>query len=613
MKKAYSYIRYSSPQQAKGDSYRRQLAATQTYCENNGYELDTDLSLYKELGVSGFQGDQENLKRFIQDCETGKVEKDSLLIVENLDRLSRQSINIAMRQFLLLLDYVNIYTLQDQKFYSSNKKHDNDNQLLDIMTSLIIMSRAYEESITKQKRLKESWENKRVNIKNKKITSSYPHWLTLSKDKTTFKIKEDRANIIKEIFQLCLNGMGGTQIIKHLNNDIVKYPPPSKKNKLWVQSTISLLLSDRRLLGEIQLYSCKKNVRTRTRIPEGDPIKDYFPKIIDEKTYLSAQIALQKRKIGKGKTGKDQFSNIFRSFLYCSYCGNKIEYVDKGYYKNKHQRYLTCTNAKRGGECKHSKYYRYEELELMLTHLITENGFMPKPKTPSELNLKLQNIKELHDISNKKLKTLLEQDFTASLIVNKINELNKEIELYESEIKAIENKLMAYQSDYEYDQLYYDIIKENDSLKKYNNRINFNHFLSKNIESAYLFEKYKSPIIIFKMSDSTLRSVILDEKYNFGGCSLPNGKDTFKRLNGEESTIDPMIWTIQQQFLELIDNSKDIQFIDNDFDLILSNLSKIISKLIINQDIDLLDLFLKETEKASNLLLEQQKKIGFFK
>ncbi|TKE91828.1 recombinase family protein, partial [Vibrio kanaloae] len=97
MKKAYSYIRYSSPQQASGDSYRRQLAATQAYCDANGYELDTELSIYKELGVSGFKGDQEHLKQFINDCETGKVKKGSLLVVENLDRLSRQAINVAMR------------------------------------------------------------------------------------------------------------------------------------------------------------------------------------------------------------------------------------------------------------------------------------------------------------------------------------------------------------------------------------------------------------------------------------------------------------------------------------------------------------------------------------
>jgi DNA invertase Pin-like site-specific DNA recombinase len=42
MKKAYSYIRYSSPQQAKGDSFRRQFSATQAYCDKNRYELASE-------------------------------------------------------------------------------------------------------------------------------------------------------------------------------------------------------------------------------------------------------------------------------------------------------------------------------------------------------------------------------------------------------------------------------------------------------------------------------------------------------------------------------------------------------------------------------------------
>lgn len=37
--KAYSYIRFSSPEQAKGDSYRRQREAALAYCQEQGLEL----------------------------------------------------------------------------------------------------------------------------------------------------------------------------------------------------------------------------------------------------------------------------------------------------------------------------------------------------------------------------------------------------------------------------------------------------------------------------------------------------------------------------------------------------------------------------------------------
>jgi DNA invertase Pin-like site-specific DNA recombinase len=54
MKLAYSYVRFSSAEQAKGDSLRRQTAKAAAWCLENGYTLDP--STYKDLGVSGFRG-----------------------------------------------------------------------------------------------------------------------------------------------------------------------------------------------------------------------------------------------------------------------------------------------------------------------------------------------------------------------------------------------------------------------------------------------------------------------------------------------------------------------------------------------------------------------------
>jgi DNA invertase Pin-like site-specific DNA recombinase len=52
--KAYSYLRFSTPEQMKGDSFRRQTELTRQYAEENGLELDDSLSFY-DLGVSPFE------------------------------------------------------------------------------------------------------------------------------------------------------------------------------------------------------------------------------------------------------------------------------------------------------------------------------------------------------------------------------------------------------------------------------------------------------------------------------------------------------------------------------------------------------------------------------
>ncbi len=42
-KKSYSYIRFSTPEQIKGDSLRRQLEGSRQWADENDYELDTSL------------------------------------------------------------------------------------------------------------------------------------------------------------------------------------------------------------------------------------------------------------------------------------------------------------------------------------------------------------------------------------------------------------------------------------------------------------------------------------------------------------------------------------------------------------------------------------------
>ena len=42
---AYSYIRFSSPEQSKGDSRRRQRVASAEWCNRNKAQLDTSLKV----------------------------------------------------------------------------------------------------------------------------------------------------------------------------------------------------------------------------------------------------------------------------------------------------------------------------------------------------------------------------------------------------------------------------------------------------------------------------------------------------------------------------------------------------------------------------------------
>src|SRR5436305_1298486 len=55
MPSAFSYLRFSTPKQAEGDSIRRQTELTAAWCARNKVQLDTSLSLRDE-GVSAYRG-----------------------------------------------------------------------------------------------------------------------------------------------------------------------------------------------------------------------------------------------------------------------------------------------------------------------------------------------------------------------------------------------------------------------------------------------------------------------------------------------------------------------------------------------------------------------------
>jgi DNA invertase Pin-like site-specific DNA recombinase len=121
MTKAYSYLRFSTPEQMRGDSFRRQTQLALEYADRHGLELDTTLSL-NDLGVSAFRGKNARtgaLGAFLDAVDADLVPPGSLLLVESLDRVTRQDPWDALPLFQQIINAgITIVTLQDGKPYS---------------------------------------------------------------------------------------------------------------------------------------------------------------------------------------------------------------------------------------------------------------------------------------------------------------------------------------------------------------------------------------------------------------------------------------------------------------------------------------------------------------
>ncbi|MEO8206350.1 MAG: recombinase family protein [Chthoniobacterales bacterium] len=95
-------VEFSTPQQAEGDSLRRQLELSDKYATKHNLEIgdalritDFGKSAYKEKHLS-----EGALGVFLKAVEKGEVDPGSFLLVESLDRLSRAAVPKALRLFL---------------------------------------------------------------------------------------------------------------------------------------------------------------------------------------------------------------------------------------------------------------------------------------------------------------------------------------------------------------------------------------------------------------------------------------------------------------------------------------------------------------------------------
>lgn len=359
---AYSYIRFSSTEQLKGDSLRRQTDLSRNYAEANGLDLDTKLNL-RDLGISAF--DKSNLNKgalgqFLKLVEDGMIPRGSYLLVESLDRLSRDKVMDALGIFLNILNAgIIIVTLADNQVYSREKTNDNWASLI---MSIVIMSRANEESATKSRRIRASWDNKRQNITKKRFTARCPYWLKPSEGDTGFDLIPERVDVVKRIFQMSIDGIGTATIVKRLNGENV--PLFSPKSDGWQTSYIQKVLSNRAVYGELQL-----NLQRDGVLSAYDVIHDYYPAIMSKEDWLLAASIREGRRSRGGVAKGEGLSNLFSGLLKCGYCGGPMNMSanmkKKANGEVRRTRYVACSKGRRGAGC-HFIQWNYDDLESLI-------------------------------------------------------------------------------------------------------------------------------------------------------------------------------------------------------------------------------------------------------
>lgn len=430
---AYSYIRFSTPQQLKGGSLERQLEATEQYVTENGLVLDETLNL-RDLGISAYRG--KNVERgalgaFIKAIKAGKVKVGSYLIVESLDRLSRAEVLGALKIFLKIIEAgINIVTLADNHVYSRDSVSTNFTELL---ISISVMSRAHEESKIKSFRRKERWKRAKEQAREtgRKITRKIPFWLSLPDRNGQFIVKEQEALLVKRIFELASNGFGYWKICQDLNRKGIQPPGASSS---WGTSTIGSLIRKKTVLGHLEM--------------KDGTIENYYPEILSQELWASAQpTPVPKRRSNIHK------ANVFTGLLYCGDCGGRMQVDSSPAREGEVRSRMVCQRARRGKGCQITTW-RMNEFEyafLKFIHEIDVAALTGKQTVDPTLELRIDTLSsQIKDIEGKieNLVRAIESGGAVSLV--------KRIHEYETTLAALKKdrglKVFEFQQQFDSDE-----------------------------------------------------------------------------------------------------------------------------------------------------------------
>ena len=342
------------------------------------------------------------------------------------------------------------------------------------------------------------------------------------------------SEIVKDIFDLYLKGMGFTGIAKYLNEkkipspSLYKYQKGIKLNVIsnrpreqikWSTNAIKTILTNELYVGHL-IQGKRTTVSYKNHKIKKKNEKDWVRKentheaIIDEEIFNKVQIAMKERTKPMKSTG---VVHNFSGKVFCLEC--------KRYMRKKNSKlheYLVCSNNRDGyNDCINKSSIRYDVLENIVLKAINkkiekyyDEGSLSKIETKNKKSRFADKIKSLE---NQKLEA-----------IKKVSETRKYLKsLYEDKVNGIitAEQFKELVSDYNSNESIY-----NDQIKSIDNEIEF--YKKKEIatnDNKKIFSKYKTL--------ESLNRVIIDEFID---------KIYIGKLNEETNTRDIQIkWNFE--------------------------------------------------------------------
>lgn len=418
------YCRLSRDDEMAGESnsIKNQKSILSKYAKENNFQ---NIKFYVDNGYSGTTFTRPAFMEMMELAENGKI---GTIIVKDHSRLGRNRLIVGQ---LLEEDFVRL----NIRYIAIMDNIDSSKGLNDFLPI---------QDWFNEMHAKNTSQKVRAVLKNKgesgiSLANNVPYGYKKDEsDKTKWQVDETSSEIVKEIFNLFIQGHGTFEIARILRERKVltpsEYNLSISRNSInqeyqykWCGTTVAGILDRQEYIGDtVNFKSTTRSYKDKTRVtlPKEDRkiFKNTHKPIIDEYTWNIAK-QLRNNRQKRAKSGK---KSIFSGLLFCNDCSKKM-YFQSPVVDLKAKDHYRCSSYKHDTSACTSHYISDEVLQI----IVLEN-----------IQRVVSYIKDYEDLFIKEQLAKSTQDE-----IKKISKSKRELEKAKNRVIEIDNLFMHIYED----------------------------------------------------------------------------------------------------------------------------------------------------------------------
>lgn len=366
---AIVYRRYSTDEQRDGSAQtlEAQLERCRDFAKARGWQINEILT---DEGKSAYKGHHllpdADLGKFVTRLRQGEIARGTVLIADNLSRLSRRPVDEAMAWVHEVNGRgVEIALADTREVFKPNPS------LGDFLQTAIKFGVSHQSSADKSDATRRS-KNKLWKLAEARegewtsLAGLLPRWLERNQTKNGWIVDEHMAETIRTIYRWSADGIGVNTIVNMLNArpDLPAFGEPKNYRNgvpAWTRSTVRQYLMSAIVEGDF---------RPNTGMFAGRVLHDFYPRLVDADLVARARADLKARRKAPGKSASTGWTNLFAGVTRCGVCGQRAS-LSTSVQKGKPYPYIRCEGSQEG-RCTNKGGYAYRAFETTALDLFLD-------------------------------------------------------------------------------------------------------------------------------------------------------------------------------------------------------------------------------------------------